>query len=105
MRPNQAASTAGKRSAVSAAKKAAAVAAFDISIYSTTPWVGAFCTPKGEVDGIEVPDVAADLGVDAAFLAADTADVLSAAKAADGVFDSTNPKHGLGRIGPPHSSK
>ena len=42
--------------------------------------------PHGVVDSIEMSDVAADVAAVAAFLAADTTDVLSAAKAADGGF-------------------
>ena len=61
-----------------------------MSMESTTRWSGA--TPLGVVDGIEMSDVAADVAAVAAFLAADTTDVLaadttdvfSAAKAADG---------------------
>ena len=64
---------ADKTSVVSAAKKAATS---DISIPSTTPRARRR-RPRGVVDPIEMSDVAA-------FLAADTTDVLSAAKAADG---------------------
>ena len=38
------------------------------------------------MDGIETSDVAADVAAIAAFLAADTTDVLSAAKTSDGGF-------------------
>ena len=68
-KPPEPALAADKTSVVSAAKKAATS---DISIPSTT-------RPRGVVDPIEMSDVAA-------FLAADTTDVLSAAKAADGGF-------------------
>ena len=60
---------------------------------STTPWRGRLrCPRQGVVDGIEMSDVAADVAAVAAFLAADTTDVLaadttdvfSAAKAVDG---------------------
>ena len=69
--------SAAKTSVVSAAKKAATSAATsDISMKSTTPR-GRLRRPRGVVDEIEMSDVAADV---AAFLAADTTDVLSAAK-------------------------
>ena len=70
---------ADKTSVVSAAKKAATS---DISMGSTTPR-GRLRRPRGVVDGIEMSDVAA-------FLAADTTDVLSAAKAASGGFCPAN---------------
>ena len=70
---------ADKTSVVSAAKKAATS---DISMGSTTPR-GRLRRPRGVVDGIEMSDVAA-------FLAADTTDVLSAAKVASGGFCPAN---------------
>ena len=77
--------SAAKTSVVSAAKKAAtaatSAATSDISIPSTTPWRWRLWATRGVVGEIEMSDVAADV---AAFLAADTTDVLSAAKAADG---------------------
>ena len=78
-KPPEAALAADKTSVVSAAKKAATS---DISIPSTTPR-GRRRRPRGVVDPIEMSDVAA-------FLAADTTDVLSAAKAADGGFCPAN---------------
>ena len=82
--------SAAKTSVVSAAKKATtsdsaatSAATSDISISSTTPWGAPKAPPQGVVDFVEMSDVAADV---AAFLAADTTDVLSAAKAADGGF-------------------
>ena len=76
--------SAEKTSVVSRAKTSVAAAEKtpDISISSTTPR-GRRRRPRGVVDFIEMSDVAADV---AAFLAADTTDVLSAAKAADGGF-------------------
>ena len=45
---------------------------------STTPWQERLrCPRQGVVDGIELSDVAADVAAVAAFLAADTADVLA----------------------------
>ena len=72
-KPPEAALAADKTSVVSAAKKAATS---DISMGSTTPR-GRLRRPRGVVDGVEMSDVAA-------FSAADTTDVLSAAKAASG---------------------
>ena len=84
--PPEAALAADKTSAVSAAKKAATSAATsDISnlIYHTMGVRRRRPLPQGVVDFIEMSDVAADV---AAFLAADTTDVLSATKAAGGGF-------------------
>ena len=84
-----AAFAADKTSAASAAGKAAIAAtsatASDISMESTTPRGGAPpAPPHSVVDDIWMSDVAADVAAVAAFLAADTADVLSAAKPASG---------------------
>ena len=86
--------SAEKTSVASRAKTSVAAAEKtpDISMKSTTPWGGAFGAPPGHggSDGIEMSDVAADVAAVAAFLAADTTDVLSAAKAADGGFCPAN---------------
>ena len=72
--------SAAKTSVVSAAKKAAtaatSAATSDISMESTTPWRGR--RSQGVVDGIEMSDVVADVATVAAFLAAETTDVLAA---------------------------
>ena len=89
---------AAKASVVSAAKKAAtaatSAATFDISWNRHHPGGAPLAPPQGVVDEIEMSDIAADVAAVAAFLAADTTDVLaadttgvlSAAKAGDGVF-------------------
>ena len=99
--PPEAALAADMTSAVSAEKTsvasrvktsvAAAEKTPDISMKSTTPWVGAFGATEGVVDEIEMSGVVSaaaardGLALDATdVFSADTTDAMSAAKAADG---------------------